>query len=79
MSKRDFHNYVCSQCGAPAYYDGRCGDGPVLMCECVSQRNTRWIDDGRGGYAIYRGNPEPIPAEASSYWNDPIPGPSGLS
>lgn len=38
---------VCSRCGAAAYYDGRCGDGPVLMCGC--DRGV-WIDDGRGGY-----------------------------
>lgn len=24
--------YVCSACGKEAYYDGRCGDGPILMC-----------------------------------------------
>jgi hypothetical protein len=40
-------NYVCSVCGAGAFYDGRCGDGPVLMCNCDK---GRWIDDGRGGY-----------------------------
>lgn len=40
-------NYVCSRCGAGAYYDGRCGDGPILMCGCDK---GRWIDDGRGGY-----------------------------
>lgn len=40
-------SYVCSRCGAGAYYDGRCGDGPVLMCGCDQ---GRWIDDGRGGY-----------------------------
>lgn len=26
--------YHCSHCGASAYYDGRCGDGPVLTCGC---------------------------------------------
>jgi hypothetical protein len=25
-------NFVCSYCGAEAYYDGRCGDGPILVC-----------------------------------------------
>lgn len=40
-------NYVCSRCGAGAYYDGRCGDGPILMCGCDK---GQWINDGRGGY-----------------------------
>lgn len=39
--------YHCSVCGAGAYYDGRCGDGPVLMCGC---NKGEWINDGRGGY-----------------------------
>jgi hypothetical protein len=34
-------NYVCSYCGAAAYYDGRCGDGPVLMCGCDKRRRSR--------------------------------------
>ena len=25
-------DYVCSKCGKDAYYDGRCGDGAILMC-----------------------------------------------
>lgn len=40
--------YICSVCGAPAYYDGRCGDGPVLICGCDQ---GEWVDEGsRGGY-----------------------------
>lgn len=27
-------NYVCDVCGKDAYYDGRCGDGVILMCKC---------------------------------------------
>jgi hypothetical protein len=27
-------NYVCYICGMRAYYDGRCGDGPITMCGC---------------------------------------------
>lgn len=41
------HNYVCSHCGVGAMYDGRCGDGPVLVCGCDK---GEWINDGRGGY-----------------------------
>lgn len=26
--------YRCNHCGREAYYDGRCGDGPVAMCDC---------------------------------------------
>jgi hypothetical protein len=54
--------YECSNCGATAYYDGRCGDGPVLMCEC--RNKGRWIDDGRGGY---RDNPHrPVPSNENN-------------
>ena len=28
-------DYVCSQCHKPCYYDGRCGDGQILMCDCA--------------------------------------------
>ena len=40
-------DYVCSECGAAAYYDGRCGDGPILMCGC-DQRGQA-VEDSRGG------------------------------
>ena len=77
------HNYVCSHCGEPAYYDGRCSDGPVLMCNCVSPRNTRWVDDGRGGYTVNRYNAEPVEEDYSDggSWgkNSCAPGPSGLA
>lgn len=38
---------VCSKCGAAAYYDGRNGDDPILLCGCDK---GQWIDDGRGGF-----------------------------
>jgi hypothetical protein len=25
-------DYVCSKCGKDAYFDGRMGDDPILMC-----------------------------------------------
>lgn len=53
-------NYVCSNCGARCGYDGRCGDGPYLVCKCAAPENTHWINDGRGGYEIYLNNAEPI-------------------
>lgn len=40
--------WSCSHCGAAAYFDGRCGDGPVLLCNCDK---GEWVDEGsRGGY-----------------------------
>ena len=39
--------WICSECGAKAYYDGRCSDGPILTCGCDE---GPWIDDGRGGF-----------------------------
>ena len=59
-------NYVCSHCGAEAYYDGRCGDGPILMCGC-DKRGRRWVDDGRGGY--YTNPSGAAPVEGESYDN----------
>ncbi len=41
--------YVCNTCGASAYYDGRCGDGPVLTCNCRNRGRT--VNEGnRGSY-----------------------------
>lgn len=51
-------SYVCSNCGEKCYYDGRCGDGAVLYCEC--SRQGYWYDDGRGGYMVYPNNATPI-------------------
>ncbi|GEM_PF-7046804 len=40
--------WYCSVCGKEAYYDGRCGDGPVLVCGC---NKGEWVNEGnRGGY-----------------------------
>lgn len=61
-------NYVCSNCGSAAYYDGRCGDGPVLMCNCA-KRGSRKVDEGSRG--IWYTNPSGAePVENESY-NDP--------
>ena len=60
-------NYVCSECGAAAYYDGRCGDGPILTCGC-NKRKRRWVDDGRGGY--YTNPPKAEPIEREAYEGD---------
>jgi len=50
-------DYKCSVCGAGALYDGRCGDGPVLTCNC---NRGEWIDDGRGGYYDNPTNAKPV-------------------
>lgn len=52
--------YVCSNCGDVAGYDGRCGDGPYLVCECT--KDPQWINDGRGGYHVYKNDAHAIPA-----------------
>lgn len=61
------HNYVCSVCGAAAYYDGRCGDGPILMCGCDK---GEWINDGRGGYYDNPKNAQPVQDPDHSWDND---------
>lgn len=53
-------NYVCSNCGARCGYDGRCGDGPYLVCKCASPENTHFVDDGRGGYEVYLNGARPV-------------------
>lgn len=68
-------NYVCSICGAEAYFDGRCGDGPVLICGC-DKRRSRWVDEGsRGGYWTNPSGACPIEATDFDsgdweYWGD---------
>jgi len=50
--------WVCSVCGEAAYYDGRCGDGPVLVCGCDK---GEWVDEGnRGGYYINPTGAKPV-------------------
>lgn len=52
--------YVCSYCGAAAYYDGRCGDGPVLVCGCD---RVRRLKDRIGHADIPTTGARAIPAE----------------
>jgi len=67
-------NYECSSCGEPAYYDGRCGDGPVLMCGC--DKTGEYVHEGsRGGYYTNPKNARPIPGDGlaknwGSGWRD---------
>lgn len=49
--------YVCNKCGKAAYYDGRCGDGPILMCghgypykAVPEDDNAPYRDHGYDGY-----------------------------
>jgi hypothetical protein len=62
-------SYCCSNCGAAAYYDGRCGDGPILMCGC-DKRGRRWVNDGRGGYYTNPSGAEPVEGEAYTSYGD---------
>jgi len=57
-------NCICSNCGTPTYYDGRCGDSHILMCNCDK---GRWINDGRGGYYDNPRNAHPIPSDEAEY------------
>lgn len=51
--------YHCSHCGAAAYYDGRCGDGPILTCGC--DETGEYVDEGsRGGYYVNENNAQPV-------------------
>ena len=60
-------NYVCSNCGAAAYYDGRCGDGPVLVCGC-DKRGSRKVNEGSRG--TWHTNPSgATPVESDNYSN----------
>jgi hypothetical protein len=54
--------HYCSNCGSVCAYDGRCGDGPYLACQCGSSANSQWIDDGRGGYTVYLNDAHPVRA-----------------
>lgn len=47
--------YKCNLCGAGAYYDGRCGDGPILMCGCDKQK--KWHVDPQTGKAVIVDSP----------------------
>jgi hypothetical protein len=42
-----WHGYICSKCKAPCYYDGRMGDGPILMCKCNVVEDAYWANDRR--------------------------------
>lgn len=54
-------NYVCSNCGSPCGEDSRMGSLDVyLACECGSPKNSRWINDGRGGYTVYLNDAQPV-------------------
>ncbi len=56
-------DYVCSNCGAAAYYDGRCGDGPVLTCGC-DKRGRRRVDEGsRGSWYTNPSGAQPVEGE----------------
>ena len=51
--------YSCSHCGAEAYFDGRCGDGPVLVCGCDRPIT---VQDRFGPESIATTDARPVPA-----------------
>lgn len=53
-------NYACPICGTPAYYDGRCGDGPILVCKC---RHRGPAVRDRDGGTYYPNAPQPVEEE----------------
>lgn len=57
-------NYECSVCGAGAYYDGRCGDGPILTCGC---NRGEYVKDRMGGYYTNPTRAKPIKSH-DSFW-----------
>ncbi len=64
-------NYVCSECGAAAYYDGRCGDGPILMCGCDKKGKPAY-DSRMGSVDVYypEATAKPVEAENGPYGRD---------
>lgn len=63
------NEYHCSECGEPAYYDGRCGDGPILVCEC--RKHGELVDEGsRGTYIAYTARAVPGPGWRRPRWRD---------
>lgn len=54
--------YSCNLCGAPAYHDGRMGDGPILMCGCDKQK--KWYIDPQTGKSVIVDSPaQPVKEE----------------
>ncbi len=54
--------YTCSDCGSEALYDGRCGDGPVLVCDCRKK--------GHYAYGVFVTTAKPIPADEEAARKD---------
>ena len=52
-------HHVCSKCGTPCFFDGRCNDDPVLQCKCAKE--GYWVQDRCGGYWQSDSNAHPIP------------------
>lgn len=38
--------WICSKCRKAALFDRRCGDGPILLCDCDSEADawSGWLD-----------------------------------
>ena len=49
--------WFCSVCGTRAYFDGRCGDGPILVCGCdqgklIKDRIGEYYDNPTGAKPV---------------------------
>lgn len=64
------NDYVCNRCGAKAFYDGRCGDGPILTCGC-DKRGSVYVKDRGGGYWTNPTNAQPVQQDEYSDGRDP--------
>lgn len=61
-------DYVCSKCGASCYFDGRCGDGPILTCGCDKQGEPQY-DSRMGSVDVYY-NSDARPVEKNRDWDE---------
>lgn len=63
----NYHDYVCSYCGASASYDGRCGDGPYLTCGHESAPSAYYDGNSGGRGDTYQPGPgRPVPRSEAS-------------
>ena len=55
--------YVCNKCGKDAYFDGRCGDGLILVCGCDKKGEPQF--DARAGSVdvYYNTDAKPVPKD----------------
>lgn len=55
-------SYKCNVCGAAAYYDGRMGDGAILMCGC-DKKGIPYVDPRTGEAKVAPSPAKPVKDE----------------